>query len=345
MDPRVTSPVPTVDAMGMAFVPVYAAADSAAATAVPGYAPVRLDDEARRLAGVQTTIATRERLARSIRTVGVVTPDETRLHHVHVKVAGFVEHLFLGSTGQRVYAGDPAFTFYSPELLASQEEFLAARQALRSLPGGVPSETRAAATDLLAAARRRLELYDVPQSFMAQLERTGKSERTVTMLAHATGYVTMKNVVEGQQVEPGAELFTITDLESLWIEADFYENEARLVRVGQQATLTLPYDPLTQFTGRVAYVYPYFDPQTRTLKVRFQVANPTLVLKPAMYVDVALEVEAADGVVIPESAVLDTGVRQIVFVETAAGLYEPARRAARAAQRRSRPGRERRPRR
>lgn len=322
MDPKVTSPVPAKDAMGMDYVPVYAD-EHAAASGVEGYATVQLDDEGRRLAGVQTTAAVRERLSRLVRTVGIVTPDETRLHHLHVKVAGFVEKLYINATGQRVTAGDPAFEFYSPEILSSEQEFLLARRAAADLGSGGSAEARRAADDLLAAARRRLELFDVPSGFIAKLEQTGVASRTVTILAPASGYVTLKNVVEGQQVEPGVELVTITDLSRIWIEADFYENEARLVRIGQTAALTLPYDPGTRLEGTVRYVYPYFDAQTRTLKVRFEFANRETLLKPSMYVDVTLEVEAQEGVVIPESAVLDSGVRQVVFVDLGDGRFEP----------------------
>jgi RND family efflux transporter MFP subunit len=324
MDPQVTSRVPTKDAMGMDFVPVYA--DEAAAQSsrdLPGHAVVTLDAESRRLAGVQTAVAVEEPLVRRVRTVGLVTPDESRLHHVHVKVGGFVEKLYINVTGQRVHSGDPAFSLYSPELLASQEEFLRARRAVEDLGTSALPEVRQAAQELLAASRRRLELVDVPDDFIRDLERSGVPQRTVTLHAQVSGYVTAKNVVEGQQVEPGTELFTITDLSRVWIEADFYESEARLVRVGQRAALDLPYEPGRALDGRVEYVYPYLDPVTRTLKVRFAFANPDLLLKPSMYVDVWLDVEAPLGIVVPESAVLDTGTRQIVFVETAAERFEP----------------------
>lgn len=295
----------------------------APAPAVPGYAAVDLDAGMRRAAGVQTTAAAHENLARRIRTVGIVAADESRLFHTHTKVGGYVEHLYVNATGQYVQAGQPAFELHSPELMASQEEFLLARRALAALPTDAGSDARRAAQGLTAAARERLVLFDVPARFITELERTGKVQHTVTFQAPASGYVTAKYVIEGERVETGAELFTITDLSHVWVEANFYENDAPLVHVGQNAALTLPYESGTNFPGRVTYVYPYLDPGSRTLKVRFECPNPELRLKPAMYVDVSVDVESAEGVVIPESAVLDSGERQIVFVETAANRFEP----------------------
>ncbi len=323
MDPTVRSDVPAKDAMGMDFVPVFADSGPPASIPVAGHAGISLHGDSRQLAGVQTAVAVREHLARRIRTVGIIVADETRIHHMHVKIGGFVENLLMNVTGQRVRQGDPAFTLYSPELLASQEELLHARTAVAQLAPDAPEETRRGAEDLLAAARRRLQLLDVPADFIATVERNGRPQRTVTYFAPVSGYVTMKNVIEGQQVEPGYEMFTVTDLSHVWVEADFYENEAHLVSTGQTAELTLPYDPGTTLMAKVSYVYPYVDPETRTLKVRFDLENPRLMLKPSMYVDVWLSVQSAEGVVIPESAVLDSGEHQIVFVETEGDRFEP----------------------
>ena len=323
MDPNITSPVPAKDAMGMEFVPVYADEVGPAGSSIPGMAPVTMDTLRRRLAGIQTARATRAPLARRVRTVGIVRPDESLLLHVHTKVAGYIEKLYVNVTGQFVRHGEPAFELYSPELLASQEEFLRARQAAQQFSESTLPEVRRGGEDLLQAARRRLQLYDVPETFIAELERTGTPRRTVTIRVHGSGYVMAKMVVEGQQVEPGAELFTIADLSRVWVEADFYEFESRLVRAGQTAVVSLPYDPTTRLTGKVSYVYPFVDPRSRTLKVRFEFPNPGLQLKPDMFVDVTLQVESPPAVVVPESAVLDTGVRQVAFVETAPGRFEP----------------------
>jgi len=163
----------------------------------------------------------------------------------------------------------------------------------------------------------------VPMGFIEELERTGKPRRAVPILAPFSGVVTAKDVFEGHQVEPNMELFTITDLSNVWIEADLHENEASQVHIDDEAVLTLTYDPRIRLTGRVKYVYPYMNAETRTLKVRFDFANADGALKPAMYANVQLTIQAADGVVVPDSAVMDTGLRQVVFVSGTEGVFEP----------------------
>jgi RND family efflux transporter MFP subunit len=258
-----------------------------------------------------------------VRTVGTVLPDETRVRHVHTKIAGWVEHLHVNFTGQAVRAGEPILVLYSQELLASQEEYLRARETAARFSTSTLPEVRRGGEDLVRAARRRLELFDVPASLLAELDRTGTPQRAVTLNAPVSGYVTAKDVFEGHQVEPGMELFTITDLSRVWIEADFYEYEARGLTIGQAASLSLPYDPAVSLAGRIAYVYPTLDPETRTLRVRFDFPNPRTALKPGMFASVELSLAPKEALVIPDSAVMDTGERQVVFVETTPGRLEP----------------------
>jgi RND family efflux transporter MFP subunit len=184
-------------------------------------------------------------------------------------------------------------------------------------------DAREMSSGLARAARARLDLFDVPESFIAELERTGKVRRTVTLNAPVSGYVTGKEVFEGTRVSPGMDLLTVTDLSQVWIEADLYENEAQSVRVGQTAALGTEADPGAKMKGRVAFIYPTLSPETRTLKVRFEFPNPGLRLKPQMYADVSLDLRSVTGVVIPDSALIDTGVRQIVFVDSGDGSFEP----------------------
>ena len=292
-------------------------------TRVDGMAPVEVTAGAARLAGIQTAPVVRERIGRAVRTVGTVLPDETRVRHVHTKIAGWVERLHVNFTGQAVRAGEPILVLYSPELLASQEEYLRARETAARFSTSALPEVRRGGEDLLHAARRRLELFDVPGSLIAELDRTGAPQRAVTLNAPVSGYVTAKGVFEGHQVEPGMELFTITDLSRVWIEADFYEYETRDLTIGQAASLSLPYDPAVSLAGRIEYVYPTLDPATRTLRVRFDFPNPKTALKPGMFASVELSLAPADALVIPDSAVMDTGERQVVFVETAPGRLEP----------------------
>lgn len=324
MNPSVTSPVPMKDEMGMDFVPVYADEQEAStAGGVEGYATVRLSENAVRLAGVQTVTAVREDMARTVRTVGLVAPDERRVYRVHTKIAGWVEKLFVNFTGQAVRQGQPILSVYSQELLASQEEYL---RALESTSRPVLADTivfRFPGEDLLASARRRLELFDVPEGFIEELERSRRPQKTVTLLAPASGFVTAKDIFEGQRIEPGMELYRITDLSVVWIEAQVYEYEAPYVHMGQEAMLTLPYDPTVRLTGRVSYVYPYLDMESRTLRVRFEFPNPHETLKLGMYANVDLEIHAGEGILVPDSGVMDTGLRQIVFVEKTKGVFEP----------------------
>ncbi|HEY2293458.1 MAG TPA: efflux RND transporter periplasmic adaptor subunit [Thermoanaerobaculia bacterium] len=291
------------------------AAAPAPPNAIPEHAPIEVAGEGVRLAGVQTVVAARRPLTRTTRAAGVVTPDETRVRRVQTKISGWVEKLYVNSTGQLVRAGQPLLSLYSPELLASQEEFLRAREAAARFSQSSLPEVRRGGDDLLAAARRRLELFDVPPSTIARLEKTGTAQRTVTLTAPVSGYVSGKQIFEGQQVQPGMDLLTVTDLSRVWVEADFFEYESRDLRLGAKAFVALPYDPGNHLTGRVAFVYPTVDPQTRTLKARLEFSNPGLALKPGMYVDVIPDLETRDGIVIPDSAVIDTGVRQMVFVQ------------------------------
>ena len=323
MNPKITSPVPMKDEMGMDYVPVYAEEAAPAAGGVTGMATVEITSEGIHLSGVQTEPAVFERAARSVRTVGTVTADETRIRHVHTKIAGWVERLFVNFTGQLVRRGQPILSIYSQELLASQEEFLRARETASKFAASELQEVRRGGEELLQSAEQRLRLFDVPEDFIAELKRTGQPKRAVTLLAPVSGFVTAKEVFEGQQIEPGMELFTITDLSRVWIEADFYEYEARALHIGQEAKVTLPYDPSRQLAGRVTYIYPTLNPESRTLGVRLEFQNPDFGLKPGMFANVELPLDATEGIVIPDSAVIDTGERQIVFVSLGGGRFEP----------------------
>jgi RND family efflux transporter MFP subunit len=324
MDPTVTSPAPMKDPMGMDYVPVYADEQTGATGAVPGLARVEMTPEGLRLSGVQTAPVERGSLARTVRTVGAVVPDETRVDHFHTRVTGWVEKLYVNFTGQYVEHGQPVLSIYSPQLLASQQEYLRARESAAGFAASEIPEVRKGGADLVAAARRRLELLDVPADLIAEIERTGIPQRDVTLVAHTSGYVTAKGIFPGQQVDPSMmELFTITDLSRVWVEADFYQYEASLLRLGQEARVTLPYDAARELSGRVAYIYPTLTPDSRTLRVRFELANPKLDLKPGMFADVEIRLGEGDGLMVPDSAVMDTGERQVVFVQKGGGVFEP----------------------
>jgi membrane fusion protein, copper/silver efflux system len=274
-----------------------------------------------RLAGVRTVEAVKGRVSRTIRATGTVAIDETRVREVTTKVAGFVEKLHVNATGQMVHAGEPLFELYSPELLASQEEYVRARRSAAEFSKSALPEVRRGGEDLASAARRRLELFDVPAEFIRRLEETGTAQRTIVFNAPFAGFVTGKSVVAGQRIEPGMALLTVTDMSQVWILVQVFEAEAAAARPGRMATVTLPYDDTVSLRGRIDFVYPTIDADTRTLKVRLDMPNPKGLLKPGMFVSVELGSAWASGVVVPDSAVLDTGTRQVVYVESAPGRF------------------------
>ena len=276
-----------------------------------------------KLAGVRSVTVSSGTIRPSIRAVGTVAIDETRVRQVTTKVAGFVEKLYVNATGQMVTAGQPLFDLYSPELLASQEEYLRARKSAAEFEKSGLPEVRQGGSELAQAARRRLELFDVPPDFIARLDAGGPVQRTVGFKAPFAGYVTGKSIVAGQRIEPGMDLLTVSDLSRVWVIVQVYEAEAALARPGRTAVITLPYDSTVKLTGRVGFVYPTVEAESRTLRVRLEFANPRDTLKPGMFVNVALDAPALTGALVPDSAVIDSGTRQLVFVETAPGQYAP----------------------
>jgi RND family efflux transporter MFP subunit len=326
MNPGVTSPVPSKDEMGMDYVPVYedeARASGSGGNLPEGYATVQVGMERVRLAGIQSAPAVRETISHPVRAVGIVVPDETRVRRVQAKIEGWIEKLHTNFTGQLVTKGQPLLEIYSPDLVAAQREYLLSKAGEDRMKESPYQDAREMSSGLAQAARTRLKLFDVPESFIEDLERTGKVRRTVTLNAPVSGYVTGKEIYEGTRVMPGMDLLTVTDLSRVWIEADLYEYEAQAVRVGQTAALETVADPGTKLKGRVAFIYPTFSPETRTLKVRFEFPNPGLRLKPQMYANVSLDLHSVTGVVVPDSALIETGVRVIAFVNAGDGSFEP----------------------
>jgi RND family efflux transporter MFP subunit len=239
---------------------------------------------------------------------------------VQTKIAGWVEQLFVNFTGQRVQAGDPILSIYSPDLVATQEEYLLALQASRA--GGSDGSAKDKRM-LLESARSRLRFWDLTLAQIRDLEASGQPHRTVTLHSPIGGYVTLKPVSQGMYVTPEMELYTVTELGTVWVWADIYEDEISLVRPGQSATISLASEPGTARPAVISYVNPTLEPTTRTLRVRFDVENADGQLKPGMYAMVELEAPLGDVLALPEDAVIDTGERKVVFVALDEGRFQP----------------------
>jgi len=289
---------------------------------VPGYSTVTLPAERQQLMGIKLASAETMSLDQSIRTTGRVTYDETMLHHVHTKYEGYIEKLYANYVGQFVKRGQPLFTIYSPELYATQREYLLALRS-REQFGDLTDQKTGPKIDLVGAARRRLELWDIDDSQIKQLERTREPIRDLTVFSPVTGFVMAKTAVEGLRVMPGDTLYDVVDLSSVWVLADIYEVTLPFVRVGQPAEMLLPYQPGKKFIGRVTFIDPTLDEETRTVKARIEIRNPQGVLKPEMYGDVVIRGTRGSGVAVPDDAVISTGERNIVFVAKGDGVFEP----------------------
>ncbi|QXP86150.1 efflux RND transporter periplasmic adaptor subunit [Methylococcus capsulatus] len=272
--------------------------------------------------GVKFEPAARRLLERTIRTVGRVEVDERQLSRVTVKLEGWIDRLLVNTTGASVRRGQVLFTLYSPELVATQEEYLIALRSIETLGESEFPEVAAGASALLEASRRRLLLWDIHESHIRDLERTGKVWTTLPIHAPRSGTVINKMAVEGLQTKPGDELYTIADLSRIWIMGDIYEYEMPLVSVGQVASVSLSYVPEVSLQARIGFIYPTVDPQTRTAKVRFELDNPGERLKPGMYANLELKIPLGMRLVVPKDAVLESGERQIIFIHLGGGRLE-----------------------
>jgi RND family efflux transporter MFP subunit len=286
--------------------------------------PVTLDPEGARRIGVTFATVTRGYLARTVRTVGFVTYDETRLTSVSPKIEGWVERLFVNFTGAPVRAGQPLLEVYSPDLVTAQEELLLAKRFLTQANESGGTQARENAEDLLSAARRRLEYWDIPQELIRAIEAEGTVNRTLTLRAPTSGFVLEKNVVEGARIAPGMELFRVGDLSRVWVDAEVFEKDLSTVKTGQHAMVGFETYPGEMFHGSVTYVYPSVSSDARTGRVRIELPNPDLKIKPGMYAQVELHgADVEETLLIPRSAVLQTGERSMVFHRMADGQLHP----------------------
>jgi Cu(I)/Ag(I) efflux system membrane fusion protein len=304
--------------MDMDLVPVYEEE-----VGVDDSSTIRIMQEKQQAIGVRLGKAEIRDLTKTIRTVGRLTLDETLQAQVHAKFEGYVERLYVDYTGKAVRRGQPLLSIYSPELLATQEEYLIAVRARRQLQKSTNPEVARGGVDLYESARQRLLLWDISPGEIAELERTGKPRKALTLYSPVDGVVLSKNAVQGGRVMPADTLFEIAGLRRVWVLADVYESEMPFVALGQTARMSLSYLPGRTWTGKVSFIAPVLDEKTRTVKVRVQFENPDGSLKPEMYADVVLERPLGRVVTVPDGAVLSTGTRSLVFVAKGDGRFEP----------------------
>jgi len=272
--------------------------------------------------GVKFQQAARRKLDKTIRTVGRVEIDERLVGRVNLKFEGWIEDLLVSAIGDHVEKGQRLFTIYSPNLVATQEEYLLALQSYRELGKSEFPEVSRGAKDLLDATRRRLQLWDIRENHIQNLERTGTVLRTLPIHSPITGTVLRMEARAGTFVTPGTELYFIADLSRIWILADIYEYELPFIKKGQGATVTLTYDPGVKLHGHVAFIYPTLDAKTRTARVRFELANPNEKLKPDMYANVELNIPLGTRLAVPRDAILESGERQLLFIHHGGGQLE-----------------------
>jgi Cu(I)/Ag(I) efflux system membrane fusion protein len=304
---------------GMDLVPKYA--DEQAVNMAPG--SVMISAEKQQLIGVRTVEAKRETLVRDVRTTAQITADETKIAHVHVKINGFIEQVFVDYIGQLVKKGQPLFTIYSPDLVSTQEEYLIAKRGERTLGTSQFAEVAQGSQSLLRSARERLKLWDISDEQIEKLDKTGEVSRTLTFYSPITGFVMDRKAFPQTSVTPDTELYTVSDFSTVWVNADIFEYEVPFVKVGQHAEMQLSYYPGKTWNGHVSFIYPTVDPTTRTVKVRMEFPNPDFTLKPQMFAGVELKISYGNQIVVPQEAVLDSGKEQRVFVAKSNGYFEP----------------------
>ena len=304
---------------------------------------VEITPELQQRIGVKTVKAIVKPIQKTIRTVGRIEIDERNQATVNTKIEGWIEKLYVDYTGRYVKKGEPLAEIYSPELLATQQEFINTKKWVgkQTIPTpqeghnhGAKAETPEPASVLkqmlekdaaatLEAARQRLRLWDMSKAQIKKIEETGQPVRTITLYSPVSGYITQKMAIQGMKVMPGEKLFDVADLSHVWIVADIYEYELSAVRVGQPVKITLSYFPGREWASTIDYIYPIFSAETRTAKVRLTLPNPRGELKPQMFTNVEIRINLGKKLTIPDSAVIDTGKGQVVYVDRGNGSFEP----------------------
>jgi multidrug efflux pump subunit AcrA (membrane-fusion protein) len=321
MHPAYKSDKPgTAPDCGMTLVPKYADDENMAKMPM-GTVTVSPDKQV--MAGVRTATVDRKPLVRDIRTTAQIVADESKVAHVHVKVPGYIEKVYVDYVGQLVKKGEPLFSLYSPDLVSTEEEYLIAKRGNATLGSAPFEEVSTGAKSLLASTLQRLSLWDISDEQIRQIDLSGKVSRDLTFYSPVTGFVTDRKAFPQASVTPDTELYTVSDLSTVWANADIYEYEVPYVHLGQHVSFTLSYHPGKTYTGKISYIYPTVDSQSRTVKVRVEIPNPGFELKPQMFADAQLRIDYGSKVLIPQEAVLDSGTEQQVFVVHPGGMFEP----------------------
>lgn len=289
---------------------------------------VEIPVEKQQLIGIKTVKVAVKPLQKTIRTVGKVEYDESMIATVNTKIEGWIEKLYVNLTGQYVEKGAPLAEIYSPELYASQQEFLnvlkwAKKQDQVKKNDQVSMMVSVDTENIVNAARQRLKFWDISDAQIANIAKTGRPVRTLTLHSPVSGYVIQKSALQGMRVMPGEKLFDVADLSSLWVTAEIYQYELPMITPGQQARINLSYLPGREFSSKIDYVYPSLSTETRTAKVRFRIAKPTRELKPQMFTTVEIKINLGNKLAVPDSAVLDTGTQKIAYVDAGEGQFEP----------------------
>jgi RND family efflux transporter MFP subunit len=312
-----TSPVPKKDPMGMDYIPVYEGEEQDAA------GTVKVSADRIQTLGVRVEPVSKRSLARVVRAVGTIEINERGQHTVAPKFEGWIEKLHVNTTGQAVARGQPLAEVYSPELVSAQREYLIAFNASKGM-GGAGADAQAGVQQLASAALERLRNWDISEEQLARLRAGGEPRRTLTLVAPAAGVVIKDPPVAGMRFMPGEALFRIADLSRVWMIGDVFEQDLALVRVGSRGTLAVSAYPDATFPGELTFIYPTLNAETRTARVRFELANPQGRLKPGMYGTVQIDAGAKREVLaVPDSAVINSGNRQVVLVALGEGRFEP----------------------
>ena len=314
MDASVHSPVPLDDSMGMAYIPVYED-ELGGAAPVPGLAGITIDPAYQRLIGVRTVAVEEGPVGGSWTTPAKVAADETRVFKITTKTGGFVDRLFVDFMGKPVSKGQPLFALYSPELYSAQQDLALAVKSKAALG--------ADGAALVQAAEKRLRLWDVPDAEIHRLEQGGEPQRDLVFTSPVSGIVTAKTVVQGARLMPGDTPFEVTDLSEVWVLADAYAADLSKLKIGAKGSFSSPALPGGSFNGRVAFIDPVIDPQTRTAKVRLAFSNPHGELRPETYGEAVFMGSEKKGLRIPFDAVIDDGARKTVFVDEGDGHFSP----------------------